>query len=253
MRLAVLFAMTRLSQAYFSYSTSRYDDPLRLNSVVVPDIVPSWAGHCFNDTLYKGPLCTPTQPIPGGIMYVQCPGECTSEMVDAYHAYGAYKDMSGIVFRGHYPEKASCKIPSTFILEDIEPNGHYYAHMGVHEPNVSFARIVVAYRWGMLIVSFLFISVILCTYTQSRRLRRANAVQIIIAEELQEPHGQNVRVITDTKHTPERGETTCPICIEPFEDGETVSVLACGHAYKPRCIRDWLKKESRCPLCNATE
>lgn len=254
MRIVMLFAMTRIAHGYFSYSTTKYDDPLHLNSMVISDVIPQWAVDCFNDTMYEGPMCTPTHSIPGGIMYVQCPHTgCTREMVEAYHAYGAYKGISGIVFKGMYPENASCRRPSTFILDNIETDKNYYGRIGLREPDVGFAKIIVAYRWGMLTVSFLFLFVIMCVYTQSRRRN----IQIIVSDEFTEqrtePMEQNIRVITNTKYNPEIGEAICPICIEPFEDGETVSTLACGHTYKPRCIRDWLQKESRCPLCNATE
>ena len=77
-------------------------------------------------------------------------------------------------------------------------------------------------------------------------------IRIIPTTGTEEPQ-QNIRIITDTQFVKNEDEASCLIRIEPFEEGETVSKLSCGHTYKPQCIRDWLNKESRCPLCNAED
>jgi hypothetical protein len=45
--------------------------------------------------------------------------------------------------------------------------------------------------------------------------------------------------------------TTCAICIEAFEHGESIRLLPrCGHAYHTDCILPWLTtREACCPLC----
>ena len=59
---------------------------------------------------------------------------------------------------------------------------------------------------------------------------------------------------------------SCIICLEDFQSNEKIkefehsgdktkfekeetSVLECGHKFHRRCIADWLKKESNCPMC----
>lgn len=251
MRTLLFLVFARCANAYFSYSRMRYEDPMYTNEIVVPDVMPLWVKMCFNESLYKGRLCTPLQPVSQGIMYVDCPsGVCTSEIIDAYHTYGEYKNMVGVVFNGHFPSNGTCKIPSTFILSDIgyDANSDYPSYIGLQKPENDFQKIIVIYKLGMMVVIFMFIFILVCTYVQARRYRIENSTRIIIPSTSTE---QQIRIITDTRFVKNEDEASCPICIEPFEEGETVSKLSCGHAYKPQCIRDWLQKESRCPLCNA--
>jgi len=42
----------------------------------------------------------------------------------------------------------------------------------------------------------------------------------------------------------------CVICLGDFEDGETLTVLPCGHGYHQECIEPWLiSKSALCPVC----
>lgn len=45
--------------------------------------------------------------------------------------------------------------------------------------------------------------------------------------------------------------TTCSICIDEFEEGETIRLLPrCGHAFHTDCILPWLQdRQGCCPLC----
>ena len=45
--------------------------------------------------------------------------------------------------------------------------------------------------------------------------------------------------------------TTCSICIDEFEEGETIRLLPrCGHAFHTQCILPWLQdRQGCCPLC----
>ena len=43
--------------------------------------------------------------------------------------------------------------------------------------------------------------------------------------------------------------TTCNICLEPFEEGELLRTLHCGHIFHAKCTDQWLKKSSTCALC----
>lgn len=257
MRALLFLVFARCTHAYFSYSHMRYKDPLYTDEIVVPDMMPSWVKQCFNETLYKGRLCTPTNPLPDGMMYVDCPGgTCTQDVIEAYHMFGVYKNMIGIIFNGHFPESGTCKLPSTFILHDIgkDTNDGYPSYIGLHEPERDVRSLVLVYKFSIMIVTILFLVIVLYMYVKVTRNAVQNQIRILrILPDAQDcTHIQNIRVITDSVYDI-KDEATCPICIEPIEQGETVSKLACGHTYKPQCIRDWLQKESRCPLCNAVD
>ena len=45
--------------------------------------------------------------------------------------------------------------------------------------------------------------------------------------------------------------TMCSICIDEFEDGETIRILPkCNHGFHFDCIKPWLTERHRCcPLC----
>jgi hypothetical protein len=42
----------------------------------------------------------------------------------------------------------------------------------------------------------------------------------------------------------------CIICLEEFNEGDTVSLIRCGHVYHTQCIYTWFLKKKACPLCN---
>jgi E3 ubiquitin-protein ligase RNF115/126 len=37
-------------------------------------------------------------------------------------------------------------------------------------------------------------------------------------------------------------EADCPVCLKPFEEGETVNALPCKHKFHKECIMPWLEK-----------
>jgi hypothetical protein len=46
--------------------------------------------------------------------------------------------------------------------------------------------------------------------------------------------------------------TACSICLEDFEEGETLRLLPCKHAYHLECVEPWLcSQQASCPLCKA--
>jgi hypothetical protein len=50
--------------------------------------------------------------------------------------------------------------------------------------------------------------------------------------------------------TTRQGFSECTVCCETFEKPDTqVSVLACGHTFHPRCIREWGHYNAVCPMC----
>ncbi|CAH2036438.1 unnamed protein product, partial [Thlaspi arvense] len=46
------------------------------------------------------------------------------------------------------------------------------------------------------------------------------------------------------------GKRFCPICLEEYEDDHEIRRLKeCGHVFHRFCIRSWLKRDRRCPIC----
>ncbi|CAH8306794.1 unnamed protein product [Eruca vesicaria subsp. sativa] len=44
----------------------------------------------------------------------------------------------------------------------------------------------------------------------------------------------------------------CPVCLNEFEDDETLRLLPqCCHVFHPGCIDAWLRENATCPLCRA--
>ena len=43
----------------------------------------------------------------------------------------------------------------------------------------------------------------------------------------------------------------CIICMEEFENNESVKLLPCEHIFHKNCIKQWLLKQKTCPFCKA--
>ncbi|CAD8171040.1 unnamed protein product [Paramecium pentaurelia] len=41
----------------------------------------------------------------------------------------------------------------------------------------------------------------------------------------------------------------CSICINNYEDGEELILLPCIHRFHKKCISEWFKEQSTCPIC----
>jgi hypothetical protein len=41
----------------------------------------------------------------------------------------------------------------------------------------------------------------------------------------------------------------CLVCMEEYQDGETLKTLPCFHKYHKECIEGWFKHQNFCPFC----
>lgn len=47
-----------------------------------------------------------------------------------------------------------------------------------------------------------------------------------------------------------KGELECAVCLNEFEDDETLRLLPrCSHVFHPNCIDSWLSSHTTCPVC----
>lgn len=45
-------------------------------------------------------------------------------------------------------------------------------------------------------------------------------------------------------------DDTCAICLDAYEEGDSLTALPCHHSFHTHCIRPWLSgKSALCPLC----
>lgn len=50
-------------------------------------------------------------------------------------------------------------------------------------------------------------------------------------------------------HTESAEDHTCRVCLEKYEEGEQVMTLPCFHRFHVDCIKPWLAKSTKCPMC----
>jgi len=43
---------------------------------------------------------------------------------------------------------------------------------------------------------------------------------------------------------------SCSICFDSFIDIDIIRKTKCNHSFCESCIKEWLNKSNRCPLCN---
>jgi len=57
----------------------------------------------------------------------------------------------------------------------------------------------------------------------------------------------NLKTCKFTKSNDE--EVVCPICLEEFNENETVIELSCKHIFHKDCIKKWFENNHSCPTC----
>ena len=41
----------------------------------------------------------------------------------------------------------------------------------------------------------------------------------------------------------------CTICLDDIKNGDEETFLLCFHAFHTNCIKDWVLKNAKCPVC----
>lgn len=45
-------------------------------------------------------------------------------------------------------------------------------------------------------------------------------------------------------------DNECIICLGEYSQGQSISLLMCGHKFHKSCIEYWFKYKKTCPLCD---
>lgn len=67
-----------------------------------------------------------------------------------------------------------------------------------------------------------------------------------------EPHASDTEARdfgSDEKLQKDFNTHSCSICIDSFEDDESIKILPCFHQFHTKCVDDWLLRKSICPVC----
>lgn len=54
---------------------------------------------------------------------------------------------------------------------------------------------------------------------------------------------------TDDSDLNSEGLPSCSVCLCPYEEGEMMRRLPCGHEFHMKCIDQWLTQRTTCPMC----
>mmetsp|Transcript_43764 Transcript_43764/g.44236 ORF Transcript_43764/g.44236 Transcript_43764/m.44236 type:complete len:88 (+) Transcript_43764:172-435(+) len=67
--------------------------------------------------------------------------------------------------------------------------------------------------------------------------------------------------VATNNHTTNAAPTTsistpaqsCPICLEPYQPGDSVRTIPCLHTFQVHCIDPWLlESRAECPVCKTS-
>jgi hypothetical protein len=56
-----------------------------------------------------------------------------------------------------------------------------------------------------------------------------------------------------TSSNEDEEDDCCIICFAPFVDGDRVGRLPCSHVFHVECLKIWLQRKNKCPLCQTKE
>jgi hypothetical protein len=212
------------------------------HTIYIPYTIPEWADTCFiKDFKYANVLCR----LCDGIMLFVCqPYSC--DIIEA-HRLAKYHNAKGLVI-SHESEIIGvyeCTIPVVYTTTNM---GAYigdeiylksYGRDQHRRQEYSYIYDVARTTVCSTMLAFIFVMMYLCV---KQNLRNGRQISVI--------PNPGVNWYKKVINVEDKNDT-CVICIEPMYDGEIVSELNCGHRFKPECIESWIKKENRCPMCNA--
>lgn len=239
---------------------------------VIDDYIPKWNEKCFTQDVYKNVLCSVSTMVDSCILYVNCVSNyCSANVIQLYQHYAKYNDLSGVIFYGTPAFEGECVMPTTFIQQDLSSYVKYniVVEFGYDEVTTTRAtiRISKVYRYVMVVFMSVFAIGLIVKYKNSQTNSRNiwswyrsplpsfNSINVDDNQEnTHEDDNSQIRMLINKNYIASDSEPpTCSICLDTFENGDTISKLSCDHEFKRECINEWLKKNPRCPLCNSQE
>jgi len=113
-----------------------------------------------------------------------------------------------------------------------------------------------ALPWLVIFLPFIFIvfftACTLVVVLWCRRRRRVASTERAPSKTLTPKQLLNIKTdqFSHAKHGDEEQE--CPICLDPFVEGDDIRLLPCGHIFHQKCVDVWLLEQAHtCPLCKA--
>lgn len=112
---------------------------------------------------------------------------------------------------------------------------------------IMFGTIIVGYLYMMkcaAISIFIFCCLPIILVQAYRRARRPDWVPA---------PNRLIERLVPTQFDPRRnrGEESCPICLDDYKPNDEIIKLPCDerHFFHSHCIKDWLKNNNNCPMC----
>lgn len=60
----------------------------------------------------------------------------------------------------------------------------------------------------------------------------------------------NLQTIPAVLYKETEKSQACELCLDIFNEGDSVKTLECMHVFHARCIDNWMRSEAKCPVCN---
>jgi hypothetical protein len=247
--------------AYFAYFS---EDESSMKKYVIDDYIPEWNKKCYEQKIYRNVMCSLSTITFNCILYIECVYKnCSTHVIRSYQEYAKNNRLSGLVFYGSPAVEGVCVMPSTFIHDNIHSYVKYNVEVEFGYDDVqTTTKIVDLYKFGLAFVLLIFMGMYISNHNYIinsnfssfyLNLRSGSNLNNNDEEEYNSENFQGRILINENYVTSDNEPPTCAICLESFEEGDTISKLSCDHEFKHECIIEWLKKNPRCPLCNSQE
>lgn len=83
-----------------------------------------------------------------------------------------------------------------------------------------------------------------------RNVQNFNDLSDVVVRPTDETIRLSTEIISFNSANDSNTNTSCPITLEPFTNGERVCrIKHCSHLFKQDAIRDWFQRNVRCPVC----
>jgi len=111
---------------------------------------------------------------------------------------------------------------------------------------ITYLLIVFPAVWGILTIKHLCPR--RCREQEQRRIRNRDIPDVLFTKDLLDPD-------TDAEYQMRRRKTrltnsSCPICLENFEEQIKIKLLSCEHGFHSECIGPWIADQNdSCPIC----